>query len=562
MADTTQAVCTPWEVTGTIDYNYLVKQFGTELITPAIIERIEKLTGEKVHPWLTRGHFFSHRALNSFLDAYERGDPVFLYTGRGPTSDSLHLGHTIPFTFTSWLQKAFKCPVVIQMADDEKYAFKDMPFKTIYDLGFENAKDVIAFGFDPKLTFIFSNRDYRLNTDQYEVFVSDMKTKINAKEVGAIFGFNDNPSATVAMFDWPFYQSAAAFSCAFPHIFGSTKAHCLVAYAIDQDPYFRMARDIAPKMGLIKPYSIMCQFLPPLTGTDGKMSSSVGASASVFLTDDPDTIKKKIMTYAFSGGGGDGTLEDHKKFGGNPAADISYQYLRYFEYDDDELKRIYDLFKSGEMTCSEIKSILVKKATEFILGHQARRALVTPDILAHFYKKNPMVLTTRLVTVEKTDQENLLYQRLDDLKITYKTTYHKVITTMEEGSEIATRLEGAVCKNLFLRGDDDSYYILATGYDSTIDIKILTKQLGHKKLKFVESDSMIEMLKVPKGCVTVFAIMNMSEDNRKKTTVLMDNKIVDGMVNFHPLRNDATTTVHYDGVKQFVESYGVTVMLF
>ena len=97
---------------------------------------------------------------------------------------------------------------------------------------------------------------------------------------------------------------------------------------------------------------------------------------------------------------------------------------------------------------------------------------------------------------------------------------------------------------------------------STFDMKILTKQLGHKKLKFVESETMMEMLKVPKGCVTVFAIMNMSEDNRKKTTVLIDTKIVNGFVNFHPLRNDATTTVHYDSIKQFVESYGVSIMLF
>ncbi len=190
------SIVTPWEVKGNIDYKRLTEQFGTELITDAQIERIGKLTGQKPHHFLRRSLFFSHRALDEFLDAYEYGDPVFLYTGRGPTSESLHIGHTISFLFTVWLQKAFKCPVVLQMADDEKYAFKDMPFDEIYRLGFENAKDLIAFGFDPDLTFIFSNRDYRINTSEYEVFVSDMKTKISSKEVSNIFGFDRKTTIT------------------------------------------------------------------------------------------------------------------------------------------------------------------------------------------------------------------------------------------------------------------------------------------------------------------------------------------------------------------------------
>jgi tryptophanyl-tRNA synthetase len=46
------------------------------------------------------------------------------------------------------------------MADDEKYYFKDLSFDTVYKLGFENSKDIIACGFNPEKTFIFSNRDY------------------------------------------------------------------------------------------------------------------------------------------------------------------------------------------------------------------------------------------------------------------------------------------------------------------------------------------------------------------------------------------------------------------
>lgn len=41
-----------------------------------------------------------YRDFNEILDAYEKGDKFYLYTGRGPSSEALHLGHLIPFMFT------------------------------------------------------------------------------------------------------------------------------------------------------------------------------------------------------------------------------------------------------------------------------------------------------------------------------------------------------------------------------------------------------------------------------------------------------------------------------
>lgn len=55
------------------------------------------------------------RDLGTILDAYEAGKPFYLYTGRGPSSDSLHFGHLIPFVFTKYLQDAFNVPLVIQV---------------------------------------------------------------------------------------------------------------------------------------------------------------------------------------------------------------------------------------------------------------------------------------------------------------------------------------------------------------------------------------------------------------------------------------------------------------
>jgi tryptophanyl-tRNA synthetase len=121
-----EQVIDPWKVEseGAIDYDKLINQFGSQPLDSTIIERIERITGKKAHRLLRRGIFFSHRDINHLLDLYEKGEKFFLYTGRGPASEALHLGHCIPFHFTKWLQEAFDCPLVIQLTDDEKFLFK------------------------------------------------------------------------------------------------------------------------------------------------------------------------------------------------------------------------------------------------------------------------------------------------------------------------------------------------------------------------------------------------------------------------------------------------------
>jgi hypothetical protein len=47
---------------------------------------------------------FRCRDLSDLLDLYEKGEKFYLYTGRGPSSEALHLGHLIPFMFTKYVQ--------------------------------------------------------------------------------------------------------------------------------------------------------------------------------------------------------------------------------------------------------------------------------------------------------------------------------------------------------------------------------------------------------------------------------------------------------------------------
>ena len=108
-----------------IDYDKLVDTFGCTRKNDELREKIEKLTAEKPHRFIRRGMFFCHRDFDICLDKYEKKIPFYLYTGRGPSAEALHMGHTIPFISCQYLQRVFDVPMVIQVTDDEKFLFKE-----------------------------------------------------------------------------------------------------------------------------------------------------------------------------------------------------------------------------------------------------------------------------------------------------------------------------------------------------------------------------------------------------------------------------------------------------
>lgn len=223
----------------------------------------------------------------------------------------------------------------IYIVDDEKFLFKHelTPEKT-HKFAFDNARDIIAVGFKPEKTFIFSDYDY-LGGAFYRN-ISKISRQITINQAKATFGFND--SDNIGKIHFAAIQAAPSFSNSFPHIFGDKKdIPCLIPCAIDQDPYFRLTRDVAVKLKYSKPALIHAKFFPALQGPQTKMSAS-DANTSIFMSDTANQIKNKINKHGFSGGRE--TEEEHRKLGGNPDVDVAYQYLSFFMDDDEELANI------------------------------------------------------------------------------------------------------------------------------------------------------------------------------------------------------------------------------
>lgn len=406
-----------------LPHEMLISTFGASPLDAELLARFERVTGKKPHTLLRRGLFFAHRDFDRFLDAYERGQPVYLYTGRGPSSDSLHLGHLLPFIFTQYLQEAFNCYVVIQVTDDEKFLRdRSLTFDMVSKYARENIRDIIACGFDPEKTFIFINSEYMCRLPVYR-FLCAVERMLPINQLRATFGFEDVSNVGYMSFPpkqiLPIYSSffdglpftrvpivtettsddaskkkkpnkahkdasvdaINVLAEIFPEAVKYQKATCLIPAGLEQDLYFRLGRDLATRLGFPKSTQLIGRFLPGLQGAESKMSASDPNNA-VYLTDTPKMIKQKINKHAFSGGRD--TIEEHRLHGANLDVDVSIKYLEVFLDSDEELERIKTEYKAGRMLTGEVKKILIDILGNLVEGHQARRAAVTDEQIAAF----------------------------------------------------------------------------------------------------------------------------------------------------------------------------------
>ena len=351
---------TPWEVEGNVDYNKLTALFGTQPIDDAILARFKRLTGS-IPLMLRRQVFFSHRDLNWILDRYEAGEKFVLYTGRGPSGHT-HLGHLIPWIFTKYLQDAFDADLYFQMTDDEKFLQKDeLSASATRGFSYDNALDLIALGFDPEKTRIFLDTEYARTL--YPIALEVAK-RVTFSAARAVFGFDS--STNIGMVFFTSMQSAPAF---LPAILSGRNVPVLIPCAIDQDPHFRITRDVAPKMGYYKPALIHSRFFPSLLGLD-KMSASI-PETSIFTTDSPEQARTKIAN-AFTGGRT--TVQEQRDLGGVPDICAVYQYSFYlFEQDDKRAVELREECLRGARACGECKNELADKVVQFLKHHQAAR---------------------------------------------------------------------------------------------------------------------------------------------------------------------------------------------
>ena len=368
-----EMVVTPWEVKGRVDYERLIREFGTQPITKELLQKIAKYTGE-LQLQLRRQLFFSHRDFDTVLELCQKGTKFVLYTGRGP-SGQVHIGHLIPWIFTKYLQDKFDTRLYFQVTDDEKFVIDDEAnLSETTKLGYENVLDLIALGFKPENTFIiYDVQDIDLLYD----IALEVAKRITYSTAKATFGFQESTNL-----GWVFWPSVQAVPCFIHKKLTGENVPALIPAAIDQDPYWRLTRDIAPKLGYYKPAQIHNRFLPGL-GIGGKMSSSEPDTA-ILTVDQPEVVKRKVWN-AFTGG--KGTVAEQRKEGANPDVCSIYQYFVFlFEEDDKKLGERERKCRSGEILCGDCKKELTERINKFLAEHQKKREKAK-DVIEKYHIK-------------------------------------------------------------------------------------------------------------------------------------------------------------------------------
>ena len=150
--------------------------------------------------------------------------------------------------------------------------------------------------------------------------------------------------------------------------------------------------------------------------------------------------------------------------------------------------------------------------------------------------------------------ESELFAFFDAHGIAHHTTRHRPVFTVEEGADLKARMPGGHSKNLFLKDKKGAIFLLCALGDTRIDLNAVSKALGAGRFSFGSPERLMEHLGVEPGSVTLFALIN--DPDRRVTLVLDEGLFAHDPVNFHPLRNDATTAISPADMLKFVRSLG------
>lgn len=352
---------TPWEVKGKIDYDKLVKEFG---LLP--LHHLPKPFEKSV--LFRRGIVFAHRDFKPIVEAIEQKKPLVMMTGLMP-SGKFHFGHKMVADQIIFYQ-SLGAKIYLAVADLEAYNSRNTNMKELRETAIkEYLLNYIALGLKPQnCDFYFQSRrsSEGKKANAYYSLATMLARHATFNEFQAIYGEISLGKMASALL-----QAADMLHPQLPEFEGKPLP-TIVPVGADQDPHLRLARDVSQRIkafSFTQLSSTYHKFLPGLKGD--KMSSS-DPNSFIALTDSPEEAALKIKKYAFSGG--QATLEEHRKKGGNPEVDVAFQMLKFgLEEDDKKLKKIEEDYKSGKLLSGELKEICIQKLTKFLKEHREKR---------------------------------------------------------------------------------------------------------------------------------------------------------------------------------------------
>jgi len=147
-----------------------------------------------------------------------------------------------------------------------------------------------------------------------------------------------------------------------------------------------------------------------------------------------------------------------------------------------------------------------------------------------------------------------LFERLNHLGIKTQTVEHLPAYTVEDAKALRGELLGAHSKNLFLKDKKGQLWLIVCLEDRNINMKTLRDKIGSAHLSFGKPDLLMEVLGVLPGSISPFALIN---DSELRVRVVLDHEMMTfDYLNFHPLKNTASTQISKGDMLKFLKSCG------
>jgi len=171
----------------------------------------------------------------------------------------------------------------------------------------------------------------------------------------------------------------------------------------------------------------------------------------------------------------------------------------------------------------------------------------------HFRARRPVSGTLRETWKLPATREDL-FARLEELGIKSETLDHRPMFTIEDGEDVLKDVQGGQCKSLFLKDKKGALWLVVMLGEDRLDTNALQKTLGSARLSFGKPELMESVLGVEPGSVTPFALIN---ETAKEVQVVLQKRMMEmELLNYHPLKNDATTTLASADLLKFIRAMG------
>lgn len=153
-----------------------------------------------------------------------------------------------------------------------------------------------------------------------------------------------------------------------------------------------------------------------------------------------------------------------------------------------------------------------------------------------------------------TRQDLMAY--LADLKIEVTTVDHQPVFTVAESGDLHDRIPGGHTKNLFVKDKKSRLFLIVALHDADIDLKKVHQLIGAQgRVSFGNADLLMEVLGVEPGSVTPFSLIN--DRAALRVTPVFDAAMMrHDILNYHPLKNDATTAIRSEDLLKFARACG------